>query len=406
MDTITENVRAMYEAYPYPSHGTANIRADHDVRQLLSHVERGRQQGGPLKVLDAGCGRGVGLLGAAALQPDIQFLGADLNRVALEEAREEAKRLKLSNVQFQEVDLMTLEGLVVPEGGFDVIHSSGVLHHLSDPSAGLRRLREILAPHGVMAVMLYGKVSRQPLYRLIHASEMLAPHSLPIAERIGPSRLLAREMAKTCLLGSPWAGTAVVNDVEYVDRVLNVNETSYDIESLWKLLSDTNLKFLRFSEPEEWAPEVAQSEKLREVLAALPEYERYRIIEQIAYRHSLLFLVSHESNTARAPLELKQIQKSHFALNPDTSISITTRHPRGPRRVERVAFKVRQGNEIEVTGIAASIVMVLSEQSSPFTGAQMLEGLSGLGMDAQASLEAIAALVQAELLYRPHPTEC
>lgn len=406
MDTVTQNVRAMYEAYPYPSSGSANIRADHDVRQLLSHVEHGRKQAGPLRVLDAGCGRGVGLLGSAALQPDIEFLGVDINRVALEEAATEAKRRGITNVRFQEVDLMTLEGLKVPEGGFDVIYSSGVLHHLSDPAAGLRRLQESLAPHGVMAVMVYGSVSRQPLYRLIHAAEMLAPKSQPFSERLGPSRLLAREMAKTVLAGSPWERTGIVNDVEFVDRVLNVNETSYDIAGVWKLLSDTNLRFIRFSEPAEWAPEVAQSEKLRELLAALPEYDRYRLIEQIEYRHSLMFLVAHESNAPRRPLELSQVKDTVFAINPDASISITSRHPRTARRIERVAFRVRQGTETEVTGVLATLVMVLSEQHLPFTGAQMLEGMTGLGLELKASTEAIFVLNQAELLYRPHGTEC
>jgi methylase of polypeptide subunit release factors len=38
-----------------------------------------------LRVLDAGCGRGIGLLGSATLQPDVLFDGVDLNRVALAE---------------------------------------------------------------------------------------------------------------------------------------------------------------------------------------------------------------------------------------------------------------------------------------------------------------------------------
>ncbi len=31
------------------------------------------------------------------------------------------------------------------------------------------------------------------------------------------------------LASTPWAGTAGVNDVEFVDRCLNAQETSYDI---------------------------------------------------------------------------------------------------------------------------------------------------------------------------------
>jgi len=82
MDRTTRAVRQMYEQYPYPA-GTAQIRAAADARLLLSYVERSRLQGGVISVLDAGCGRGLGTLGSAMVQPDVNFLGADINRVAL-----------------------------------------------------------------------------------------------------------------------------------------------------------------------------------------------------------------------------------------------------------------------------------------------------------------------------------
>ena len=54
----------------------------------------------------------------------MQFTAIDINRVALADATKKAGELGLTNIRFQDVDLMTLEGLDVPEGGFDVIISS------------------------------------------------------------------------------------------------------------------------------------------------------------------------------------------------------------------------------------------------------------------------------------------
>jgi len=82
MNETTRAVRELYESFPYPS-GTPTIRLGFDARYLLSLSERCRPKGGTIRVLDAGCGRALGLIGAANLQPDIDFLGIDLNRVAL-----------------------------------------------------------------------------------------------------------------------------------------------------------------------------------------------------------------------------------------------------------------------------------------------------------------------------------
>ena len=191
MDQTTLAVRAMYERFPYPAHSAPQIRVGCDVRLALSYG-RLPAPDRPLRVLDAGCGRGVGLLGMASVQPDVQFLGVDMNRVALAEVRAEVARRGMANVAVQEVDLMTLAGLEVPEGGFDLIVSSGVLHHLSDPAEGLRRLRGALAPHGILTVMVYGQHGREGIYRLVRAIDALIPRDRPIEERLAVGRRLVR----------------------------------------------------------------------------------------------------------------------------------------------------------------------------------------------------------------------
>ena len=43
--------------------------------------------------------------------------------------------------------------------------------------------------------------------------------------------------------------TDSIHDNEFVDRYLNVNETSYDVASLFNLLDRQDFKFLRWVEP-------------------------------------------------------------------------------------------------------------------------------------------------------------
>ena len=110
MDETTRSVRELYEAFPYPS-GTPNLRVGFDARYLLSLGTLPRPAAATIEVLDAGCGRALGLIGAAATQSDVRFTGVDMNRVALDDARAEASRRGLENIRFLEGDLARLEAV-------------------------------------------------------------------------------------------------------------------------------------------------------------------------------------------------------------------------------------------------------------------------------------------------------
>ena len=49
---------------------------------------------------------------------------------------------------------------------FDEIVCTGVLHHLANPEAALRRLRDVLEPAGAMHLMVYAPYGRAGIYML------------------------------------------------------------------------------------------------------------------------------------------------------------------------------------------------------------------------------------------------
>ncbi len=49
---------------------------------------------------------------------------------------------------------------------FDQIVCTGTLHHLSDPDAGLRSLRDVLARDGAMHIMVYAPYGRAGVYMM------------------------------------------------------------------------------------------------------------------------------------------------------------------------------------------------------------------------------------------------
>ena len=393
----------MYEEYPYPS-GDIKIRTGCDVNLLLSFVEKSPKISEAIHVLDAGCGRGIGILGAATLQPDVHFIGADINTTALADAKKNAEERNIKNVKFVEANLMTLEGITVPPGGFDVIYSSGVLHHLSDPLIGLKNLEKILAPHGVISLMLYGTYGRQSLYRFIEGVDLLLPTEKTVTERLPYTRLLSQVAEQSIFKSNYWEGTNKVNDVEFVDRCLNVNEVSYDIDSLWQLLDSADMHFIRWDNNLEWSIEQLFTEPhLLNKLRQLAPKEQFKIIERMFDRPSLELLISKKDNPRRPPIEIETIHKLHFSVNPEVSFSVAKRNLNGFQRIESISYKLKANETLQITdNAAAQAALMLVDQNSLFTGQELIFALKDNGLPQTDAIHALIQLLRLEIIYCPH----
>jgi SAM-dependent methyltransferase len=87
-------------------------------------------------------------------------IGADLTRASLRLGADAARRFDLGQVQFIETDLHR-PGLRA--GAFDVVYSSGVLHHTPDPSAAFASIVRLARPGGMIVVGVYNAFARIPL---------------------------------------------------------------------------------------------------------------------------------------------------------------------------------------------------------------------------------------------------
>ncbi len=297
---MTKAVKAFYEAYPYPT-GLSEAVAENDPALLLGEVRSQQSKNNPLQVLEAGCGCGLGLLAAARRNPHLQFMGVDINQVGIHQAQQQAHAQELSNIRFQQLDLMHLEALQTPAAGFDLIYSLGVLHHLADPAMGLKNLATLLAPGGVISCMVYGRYGREPLQRLVDAIGLLSDPAEPVEERLQPARLLAGIADNSLFKSTPWERTSEVDDIEFIDRCLHVNEQSYDIESLWRLLQQAGMRFVRWLKPGDWSPEkLIQAVPAIDLIRELSEKDQYKVIERLFYRPRLELLITHADDSAES----------------------------------------------------------------------------------------------------------
>jgi SAM-dependent methyltransferase len=159
---VSRKVRQQYEENPYPRWTKADpppqpLLFDQYLRRKLPasmFQNLGKTQ---IDILIAGCGTGQHAIETAQRFSGANVLAVDLSLTSLAYAIRKTHALERSNIEYGQADILKLAAL---GRSFDVIESSGVLHHLGDPIAGWRVLVSLLRPGGFMAIGLYSEIAR------------------------------------------------------------------------------------------------------------------------------------------------------------------------------------------------------------------------------------------------------
>lgn len=162
------------------------------IEHLLRYVALGP---GDLKdkwLLDAGAGTGQLACSYATLGGDV--VGADLSPAV---ARTWPHRARWAGANASRVHLVQADLMHPPfrDGAFDVIHSSGVLHHTPDTRRAFDAVARLAKPGGTLAVWLYKETPdwRLPLVPGVKADALsVSVHALRrFTKRLPPSLLYA-----------------------------------------------------------------------------------------------------------------------------------------------------------------------------------------------------------------------
>jgi 2-polyprenyl-3-methyl-5-hydroxy-6-metoxy-1,4-benzoquinol methylase len=165
-DATSLRVRAHYEESPYPhwikpARPGTSTTLDAFVRgQFPLAPFRDLGRGANVDILIAGCGTGQQSVETAQRFAGARILAVDLSLASLGFAQRQSRSAGLAAIEYAQADIMAL-----PTTGrsFDLIESTGVLHHLGDPWEGWQRLLSTLRPSGVMHLAFYSETARQDI---------------------------------------------------------------------------------------------------------------------------------------------------------------------------------------------------------------------------------------------------
>ena len=109
-----------------------------------------------LDILIAGCGTNQAAVFAYTNRAS-KVVAIDVSQPSLDHSKYLKDKYALKNLELR---LLPIEEVPTLKQDFDLIISTGVLHHLAEPKVGMKALADVLRPDGVAAIMLYARYGR------------------------------------------------------------------------------------------------------------------------------------------------------------------------------------------------------------------------------------------------------
>ena len=291
---IAAEVQDFYERYPYPRpidslEKYQRLGQDRQGRRVDYHLFwPARPYKDDLSILIAGCGTSQAAKHALRWLA-AQVIGIDFSETSVRCTEELKRKYNLNNLQVRQLPIDRVNDL---EMSFDQIICTGVLHHLADPDAGLRALRDVLKPDGAIHLMVYAPYGRAGIYMLqefcrrigIHATDeeirdLIA--ALPAIPTGHPLENLLRE--------SP----DFRQEAALADALLNPQDRSYSVPQLFDFIEKAGLTFGRWLKQAPYSPhcgvvaKIPQASQLKE-LSIAEQYAAVELFRGTMIRHSVV----------------------------------------------------------------------------------------------------------------------
>lgn len=242
-----------------------------------------------LDILIAGCGANQAAVFAFTNRA-AKVVAIDVSQGALDHQRYLKDKHGLHNL---ELHLLPIEEVSALDRDFDLVVSTGVLHHMADPLTGMTALAGCLRRDGAMGVMLYAKYGRtgvellESVFRDLGLSQDEASvqavkdiiGALPAQHPVRPYLAVARDL---------------LTDGALVDTFLHGRQRSYTVDDCLELVASAGLTFQGWFHKSPYYPHemFTPTREFQSHLAKLPDTELWSVMERLQTSNATHFFMA------------------------------------------------------------------------------------------------------------------
>jgi SAM-dependent methyltransferase len=332
-------VNSFYERHPYPPPVDDLDRyrerwADPQRRRasvfLCWPVEAYREDRG---ILVAGCGTSQAAK-YALRWPRARVTGIDVSPSSLRETDTLKVKYGLDNLELRELPVERASEL---GGTFESVVCTGVLHHLGDPVAGLRALRDVLEPSGALHLMVYAPFGRVGVYLIQDYCRRLGIGSTTQEIRDLASSLSAlpqNHPLAPLLCSSPDFRT----EAGLADALLHPQDRPFSVPELFDFIEEGGLRFGRWIRQAPYLPHCGAlaASPHHTLLTRLPLREQYAAVELFRgtmVRHSAVVFRDDQPGEAQ-PIDFAgEAWRDYVPLREPGTVCVEDRLPPGAAAV-------------------------------------------------------------------------
>jgi len=279
---IADEVKSFYDRYPYPRpverlEQYSRLWEDPLRRRADYHLfwpDRPYRE--DYSILIAGCGTSQAAKHALRW-PKAQVTGIDLSSTSVQCTEELKRKYNLNNLQVHQLAIEQVNQLGM---SFDQIVSTGVLHHLPDPDAGLAALHDVLRPDGAMHLMVYAPYGRAGIYMLQEFCRRIG---------VGATDEEIRDLSAALQALPPGHPLGHIlreapdfqHEAALADALLHPQDRSYSVPQLFAFIEGGKLTFGRWAKQAPYVPfcgvmaQIPQTSRIVE----LPLEDQYAAVE-------------------------------------------------------------------------------------------------------------------------------
>lgn len=305
-ESNAEILTRFYGKYPYPAPETnldqfdsGSATLDGAPSHFLPLYWPDRNDLSNLDILVAGCGTSQAVK-YALLCRDANVLGIDITEVSLDHARGLKDKYGLDNLELRDHPVEQTHQL---DKQFDLIICTGVLHHLNDPEAGLKSLRNSLKANGRLYLMVYGAYGRAGVYMLQELCRLLGVEANEI--QLDQLRSLIKELPSNHPIHVFRTATNDLNSLNgTADALLHPSDRAFTVPQLLEWLGKCGVRFERWLLQAPYLPRCSSlaSKKVFPRYGNLSPTEGYAAMELLRGT-----MITHRFLTSRDDCEKPQI---------------------------------------------------------------------------------------------------